>query len=83
MSTLKQDVIEWALSLPEDCAPEEVRLRLEALLRRDQEARERGPMDQGAVPPARLEAVGQELARQGFHAKRAALQAYLSKRGRD
>jgi hypothetical protein len=89
MSTLKQRVIEWAESLPEDCTLTDVRTYLETYLRREQGAPEQeavaSPAEAQAGAPnnlARLEAIGQEVARLGLSAKLAAIQAYLNQRGR-
>ncbi len=82
MGTLKQRVIEWVESLSEDCTLGDVQSRLEAFLRYEQEQGEREPAFAcRGERPAKLEVVCQELARQGFNGKAAALQAYLSRRG--
>jgi len=87
MSTLKQRVIEWAESLPDDCTVADVRTYLETYLRRELGRPEPEEVVAPAEAPAnaalaRIEAVGQEVARLGMSAKLAAIQAYLSQRSR-
>jgi hypothetical protein len=88
MSTLKQRVIDWAESLPDDCTIDDLRAFFQTYLRGEQAAAGEDvtplpePPAEVGNPVARIEAIGQEAARLGMSGKLAAIQAYLKQRGR-
>jgi hypothetical protein len=79
VNKVKNHLIEWAQSLPDDCSLDALRDFFERFVTQE---REEESAVKAAVPAAapRLDTVGQDLAQRGFNGKLAALQAYLARR---